>query len=63
MLFGEENAKVPFYEDAIAVRPDWNTLTQALDEALEFLQKGGSVSRIAEQKIPKKETAAAVQVL
>jgi transcriptional regulator with XRE-family HTH domain len=62
MLFGQDRAKIPAYDDTIAVRPDWPVVTAALDEALDFLRKGGAIARIFDLKIAREE-AAAVQVI
>ncbi len=52
ILFARGSKKeLPQYEDAIAVRSDWPVLVGAINEALSFLKRNGSIERLGHQEL------------
>jgi ABC-type amino acid transport substrate-binding protein len=39
----------PMFQNTIALRPDWQSVPESLDQALDFLRKGGAIQRILER--------------
>lgn len=50
-LLGAVEKELPQYEDAIAVRSDWPVLVGAINEALSFLKRNGSIERLGHQEL------------
>lgn len=50
-LFDERASDSAHYEDTIAVRQDWPALLAVIDQAIEFLKKGGAIERLFERTV------------
>jgi hypothetical protein len=49
MLFEDGAGDLAYFEDTIAVRPDWPPLLGLLDQALDLLRRGGALRRLYEK--------------
>ena len=55
ILFSEEKTSAVPYEDTVAIRPDWDSAIESINEILEFLTRNGSLHRLYRRTIePKK---------
>lgn len=51
LLFAEPERTLTFFENSIAVRPDWPELQLMLNEALLFMEKAGSLNALLERYV------------
>lgn len=50
-LFSPADRNMAWYEDTIAVRPDWREVVVALNDGLAFLQRNGSIKRLFDRTV------------